>query len=152
MDSEFITCTHANNFADTVQDITKDPSLGNRIGDDHCMIVKHVTVKTDSSGTWWSDWCRVGGVETNRRGEYMGISQSQQQSTTLHADITITTPMISSITATLGYTVTNTVGWARDLGCTNVDGVRHGLWLQENIGWAWQTITESFSQTGPSWW
>lgn len=116
------------------------------------MIVKQVTVRTDSDGKWWSDWCRVGGAETNSKGDYISVTRSQQQSTTVHADVTITAPMLNSLSATIGYSVTNTVGWAQSYGCVNWDGIRHGLWLQEQIGWAWQTFTEKFSQTGPSWW
>lgn len=112
------------------------------------MIVKKIVVKTNSDGTWWSDWCRVGSAETNNKGDSISVTRSQQQSTTLYADITITAPMISSLTATVGVSVTNTVRWAQSYGCVNQDGIRHGLWLQENNGWAWQTITEEFFSDG----
>ncbi|KAL2070261.1 hypothetical protein VTL71DRAFT_13287 [Oculimacula yallundae] len=118
---------------------------------DHCSMISTIRVVTDSTGDWWSDWCRVDGMATHNRGDYIGVSNIQMKSTTLSAEISVSAPMGDSLKAKLGYSVTNSKGWAKSYGCTNQDGVGHGLWLQEHVGWGWQTITTDYTQAGPSW-
>ncbi|KAF8861807.1 hypothetical protein BDZ45DRAFT_242718 [Acephala macrosclerotiorum] len=116
-------------------------SLGASCG---CQMKQTTKVVTDSSGTWWTDWCRVDGLSTQAKGDEISIMQIQEKSTGATAQISLSTPMISALSARLGFDVAILKGWGKSYGCVNQDGIAHGLWLQENIGWAWQTITTDY--------
>src|SRR4051812_7789330 len=103
------------------------------------------TANTLETGKWWTSWCRVAGMTTHRMGDSIDLAQLSLHSTTAHAEISISIPMASSLKAKLGWSVTDSKGWSSALGCVNWDGISHGMWLQEHMGWADQEIPRSYS-------
>jgi len=75
-----------------------------------CKIVSEVTVKTDSLGDWWTEWCRVDGVTTTEKGAFRSVAQTKMKSTTLSAEVSIKLPMIKSLEAKVGWQVSKSVG------------------------------------------
>jgi hypothetical protein len=105
-------------------------------------------VASIASGTWWTSWCRVDGLSTTTEGSIITIPQSDFHNTTLYANDTITPTMIKVLNSLTNQDTTQSKGWYASIGCLNADGLTHGLWLQEQLGWATLEQTMTYENDG----
>jgi hypothetical protein len=105
-------------------------------------------VASIASGTWWTSWCRVAGLLTSAEGNTITIPPSDFHNTTVYANDTITSTMIKVLNSLVAEDVTQSKGWYASIGCLNNDGFTHGLWLQEQMGWATLEQTMTYENDG----
>lgn len=90
-------------------------------------------------------------MTTHQQGDSISLAQLNLRSSTAHAGIGITVAMALSLQARFGSSVTEFKGWSPALGCVNFDGISHGLWLQEHMGWADQEVSRSYYYGSGDW-
>ena len=56
--------------------------------------------------------------------------------------------MIKVLSSLVAEDVTQLKGWYASIGCLNNDGSTHGLWLQEQMGWATLEQTMTYRNDG----
>ena len=66
----------------------------------------------------------------------------------VYANDTITSTMIKVLNSLVTEDVTQSKGWYATIGCLNNDGFTHGLWLQEQMGWATLEQTMTYENDG----
>jgi len=126
-----------------------DRSNGNCGG--QCIAHSSQSIAINGKGTWWTRWCHAGGLHTKNKGSTAFVSVGHSTSVEWSGSVSLAGDVTKFLNAQVGFDITHTKSVSQSAGCVNQDGKAHGVWFQEQMGWADTTVTTTVSQNGPGW-